>query len=604
MPQDVPSRSIGELTYPDISKRLRASSILCLPIGSIEQHGPHLPLNTDVVLAEEFTRRIIARWGDTYDLWQLPTQAVSLAREHEWAPGTLSLSIEGMTRLIRDLGREIARSMPARNLAIINGHGGNRGILEALAQDLRGDFKLNVCILHPTTWADIHAASKTPEIHGGRNETSMMLATAPHLVRADEIKKLQAASGADAVRTTILDQAVTWPWTTNEKAIADAELLATQNLHRRNSASSSWKKSPTRQAAFSSSFWNASSFCAARHNAGCIAIVCPRGEFLRNLAVAAGIGWSLAFVIVALVYELQLYADGAIFSYAVAVQDVWAFHWHNIANRASVFFLSLWPAEILVGLTGSPAAGIITYGFLFYVAPLIGLVGTLAVDRSRGRIFFAYACASTALLCPLIFGFPTEMWIAHALFWPALALAHYARRGISGAAILSVMITALALTHAGGVVLAFVVVATLALHGFRHPLFLRGAIALFVAMALWIIVKMVYPPDDYFADVLVRAGLHFFDPAIFQVNLVVLLIRCSCRLRPPLSRAVPDHGCGHCAASGLSCDSNRPADLLAAVRPVGPCKQSVLSSHGAGRHHSGLRCVVGRLRNAGRRRAG
>ena len=141
MPQDVPSRSIGELTYPDISKRLRASSILCLPIGSIEQHGPHLPLNTDVVLAEEFTRRIIARWGDTYDLWQLPTQAVSLAREHEWAPGTLSLSIEGMTRLIRDLGREIARSLPARNLAVINGHGGNRGILEALAQDLRGDFE-------------------------------------------------------------------------------------------------------------------------------------------------------------------------------------------------------------------------------------------------------------------------------------------------------------------------------------------------------------------------------------------------------------------------------------------------------------------------------
>jgi creatinine amidohydrolase/Fe(II)-dependent formamide hydrolase-like protein len=225
MPQDVPSRSIGELTYPDISKRLRAGSILCLPIGSIEQHGPHLPLNTDVVLAEEFTRRIIARWGDTYDLWQLPTQAVSLAREHEWAPGTLSLSIEGMTRLIRDLGREIARSLPARNLAVINGHGGNRGILEVLTQDLRGDFGLNVCILHPTTWADINAVSKTPEIHGGKNETSMMLATAPHLVRIDEIKKLQTASGAEAVRATILDQSVTWPWTTNEKAIAASGVI-------------------------------------------------------------------------------------------------------------------------------------------------------------------------------------------------------------------------------------------------------------------------------------------------------------------------------------------------------------------------------------------
>lgn len=220
MPQDVPGRSIGELTSADISKRLRASSILCLPIGSIEQHGPHLPLNTDIVLADEFTRRIIAKWGETYDLWQLPSMAVSLAREHEWAPGTLSLSIEGMTRLILDLGREIARSLPARNLAIINGHGGNRGILEALAQDLRHDFGLNVCILHPTTWADINAASKTPEIHGGRNETSMMLAAAPHLVRTDEIAKLRAGPGPDAVRATILDQSVTWPWTTDEKAIA------------------------------------------------------------------------------------------------------------------------------------------------------------------------------------------------------------------------------------------------------------------------------------------------------------------------------------------------------------------------------------------------
>src|ERR1700681_3308205 len=85
-------------------------------------------------------RRIITRWGEPLDLWQLPTLAISLAREHEWAPGTLSLSIQGMTALIRDLGREIARALPARNLVIINGHGGNRGILEALTQDLRADF--------------------------------------------------------------------------------------------------------------------------------------------------------------------------------------------------------------------------------------------------------------------------------------------------------------------------------------------------------------------------------------------------------------------------------------------------------------------------------
>jgi creatinine amidohydrolase len=220
MASSVPSRLIGELTFQEIPKRLRATSILCLPVGSIEQHGPHLPLNTDAVLAEEFTRRIIVRWVETYDLWQLPTLTLSLAREHEWAPGTLSLSIQGLTTLVRDLGREIARGLPTRNVAIINGHGGNRGILEALAQDLRADFGLNICVLHPAVWAEMGNATAIPEIHGGKNETSMMLAIAPHLVRRDLIPQKINLDG-DAVRAVILDQAVTWPWTTNEKQIAD-----------------------------------------------------------------------------------------------------------------------------------------------------------------------------------------------------------------------------------------------------------------------------------------------------------------------------------------------------------------------------------------------
>src|SRR5512135_3580810 len=225
MPHDVPTRSVGELTFPDISKRLNARSILCLPIGSIEQHGPQLPLNTDVVLAEEFTRRIIARWGETYDLWQLPTLAVSLAREHQWAPGTLSVSIETMKSLLCELAREITRGLPVRNLAVINGHGGNRGILEALAQDLRADFGLNVCVLHPAVWADVDPTAMIPEIHAGKNETSMMLAIAPHLVRREHIAQLNTCSTGDAVRTTILDQAVTWPWTTRDQEIADMGVI-------------------------------------------------------------------------------------------------------------------------------------------------------------------------------------------------------------------------------------------------------------------------------------------------------------------------------------------------------------------------------------------
>jgi creatinine amidohydrolase/Fe(II)-dependent formamide hydrolase-like protein len=225
MPDAGPGRLIGELTFLEISKFLSERSILCLPIGSIEQHGPHLPLNTDVVLAEGFTRRIISRWGEALDLWQLPTMSISLAREHEWAPGTMSLSIQGMTTFMRDLGREIVRALPAHNLVVINGHGGNKGILEALAQDLRADFDLNVCILHPAALAEVNANVAIPEIHGGKNETSMMLAIAPQLVRRDLIAQLKNPPDGEAIRKTILQKGVTWPWTTDDKRLADMGVI-------------------------------------------------------------------------------------------------------------------------------------------------------------------------------------------------------------------------------------------------------------------------------------------------------------------------------------------------------------------------------------------
>jgi hypothetical protein len=246
-------------------------------------------------------------------------------------------------------------------------------------------------------------------------------------------------------------------------------------------------------------------------------------DLLRALVIGTGLCWSVAFVAVALVYELELYADGAMFSYAVAVQDVWAFHWHNISGRLSVFFLGLWPAEAFVGLTGNPGAGIVVYGLLFYLAPLAGLIGTFAADRSRCRSIFVYACGSTALLCPLIFGFPTEMWLAHAVFWPALAVSHYARRSAAGTALVFIMLLTLAFTHEGALVLAVTIVATLALRGLRDASFLRAAAILVVVLAMATATKIMLPPDDYYAGVFLRAALHFFDFTIFQVRIVVLV---------------------------------------------------------------------------------
>ena len=248
------------------------------------------------------------------------------------------------------------------------------------------------------------------------------------------------------------------------------------------------------------------------------------GDLLRVVAVAIGIAWAAAFIVLGLAYRLQLYGDGAMFSYSVAVQDVWAFHWHNISGRVAVYFLCLAPAETYVALTGDPAGGVMVYGALFFSLPLAGLRATYAFDRSPNSTIFVFACASTGLLGPLVFGFPTEMWVAHAVFWPTLALAHYAPSGIGGRLLVLLLLLVLVFTHEGAFVLAFVIVATLAARGLRDVAFLRALAALGVAMAAWAVVKMDFPAGSYFAPVYIRAALGFFDATLFDGQLLRLLL--------------------------------------------------------------------------------
>jgi creatinine amidohydrolase len=219
-----PSRLIGNLAYPDVSRYLQETSILCLPLGAIEQHGAHLPLNTDVVIAEGLTRRIIEHCGEEFDLWQLPTVPLGLSREHDWAPGTLSLSIRAFSILLRDLAREIVRALPARNLAIINGHGGNRGLLENLLHELRSDFALNTCVLHPF---DLAKAETGPslDVHGGKSETSVMLVLAPELVRRELMAAAKSSPDQKTIETVIFDRGVSWPWRTNDPQLATGGII-------------------------------------------------------------------------------------------------------------------------------------------------------------------------------------------------------------------------------------------------------------------------------------------------------------------------------------------------------------------------------------------
>jgi hypothetical protein len=250
----------------------------------------------------------------------------------------------------------------------------------------------------------------------------------------------------------------------------------------------------------------------------------PSSYLLRKFVIAAGLGASILFIIVGLVVELQMFGDGSIFSYAVAAEDAWAFHWHNISGRLFSYVFAYIPAELYVAFTKNARGGIFIYGLLHFSAPLIGLLVTWAADRTAGRVVFVYACLSTACLCPLVFGFPTEMWMAHAVFWPALALCLCARRTTAGNLAVFAALLALVFTHEGALVLTAAILFGLLLRGWRDPLFLRAFGACLTAIPIWLIVKAAIPPDDYISGVLASAAYRFIDIGNLEQPVLFVLL--------------------------------------------------------------------------------
>jgi hypothetical protein len=126
-------------------------------------------------------------------------------------------------------------------------------------------------------------------------------------------------------------------------------------------------------------------------------------------------------------------------------------------------------------------------------------------------VIFKYACLSTACLCPLVFGFPTEMWIAHAVFWPTLAVCLCAPADLRGNAAVFFGLLTLIFTHEGAVVFTAAILFALFLRSRRDVLFVRAVSACFAVMTVWLIVKITIPPDDYIAGVLAAAAYKFID---------------------------------------------------------------------------------------------
>lgn len=183
---------------------LPSNALVVQPIGAIEQHGPHLPLVTDALIAEEVARRGCE--ATDVDCFVLPTLSYGRSGEHRGFPGTVSLSTLTLMSVCMELGRSIADS-GFRTLMFVNGHGGQPNVLETVARDIRADCGLQVVIATPMRYgvpSTVHLTDAEYGIHAGQAETSVMLALAPELVHLDMAERDGELAGETFAGTQVL----------------------------------------------------------------------------------------------------------------------------------------------------------------------------------------------------------------------------------------------------------------------------------------------------------------------------------------------------------------------------------------------------------------
>lgn len=167
---------------------------LVIPVGATEQHGPHLPLGVDAVVAE-FVAQSIVELAAAHGVPMLlgPTQSYGASGEHEDFPGTVSIGTAALTTVLIEIGRSAARW--ADRILVISGHGGNVDALAAASAALRAETPESTATQEDTlgtvgidfAWAPcgdaVEGSADATDLHAGRTETSLMLAIRPDSVR-------------------------------------------------------------------------------------------------------------------------------------------------------------------------------------------------------------------------------------------------------------------------------------------------------------------------------------------------------------------------------------------------------------------------------------
>jgi len=188
-----PRYRYDELTWPEMRQAIARQPAVLIPFGTVEDHGPHLPINTDNVIVEAICLEAARRAPD--DVLVMPLVAYGLDEHHMDFPGTISVSIPTLLAYVTDVATSVARH-GFTHLLIVNGHGSNASIADLAARQVVLETGIICSAMSPNAAIDptlaepafSHMRRSAPGgvAHAGEYETAMMLHLRPDLVEMDQ----------------------------------------------------------------------------------------------------------------------------------------------------------------------------------------------------------------------------------------------------------------------------------------------------------------------------------------------------------------------------------------------------------------------------------
>ena len=195
-------RNWADLRAPDFLDINPMETIAVLPTAAIEQHGPHLPVGTDTLIAQGMLDRLAVECPADLDVRVLPIQSVGKSNEHLWAKGTLTLTAATALAAWTEIGLSVNRA-GIKKIVIVNSHGGNLDLVSILSRELR--VQANMLAVKCQWGAFGHPEGLYPPeelkfgIHGGDVETSLMRAFWPNTVDMSKAKDFRSTAETSAI---------------------------------------------------------------------------------------------------------------------------------------------------------------------------------------------------------------------------------------------------------------------------------------------------------------------------------------------------------------------------------------------------------------------